>query len=334
MKSSPPRNSYLHARKKLPSSMKLSLKFCRKAYRKLCNPANRLPIDLSGQAASDLIKAALVAEKPSMISRFGSVELSAILTALAIHDKGGFVCKSLKAVFGEGQYFWWDKSVISSMYNNAGFFPSNPITLSEFAEKMLTDSSIIDILGSWTLGEKLVMDHNPKAKIIKLIDMDPYFHDNPWTEALRGKKVLVIHPFEISIRNQYKKRHLLFTDPRILPVFDLLTLKAVQTIAGEKTNFSNWFEALDSMCEAISQKDFDIAIIGAGAYGMPLSAYVKRMGKKAIHLGGATQLLFGIKGKRWDERGLYQSLYNEHWTRPLPEETPQNARIVESSCYW
>jgi hypothetical protein len=36
-----------------------------------------------------------------------------------------------------------------------------------------------------------------------------------------------------------------------------------------------------------------------------------------VHLGGATQRLFGIRGKRWDERPFFQNLYNEHWTRPL-----------------
>ena len=47
--------------------------------------------------------------------------------------------------------------------------------------------------------------------------------------------------------------------------------------------------------------DFDVAIIGCGAYGFPLAAKLKQAGKQAIHLAGATQLLFGIKGKRWEE---------------------------------
>ena len=51
----------------------------------------------------------------------------------------------------------------------------------------------------------------------------------------------------------------------------------------------------------IDKEDFDICLIGAGAYGFPLAAYVKRKGKKAVHLGGALQLLFGIKGSRWED---------------------------------
>ena len=80
--------------------------------------------------------------------------------------------------------------------------------------------------------------------------------------------------------------------------------------------------------------DYDVAIIGCGAYGFSLAAHTKRMGKKAIHLGGATQILFGIKGKRWDELPAVNKFYNKYWVRPLPEETPARKERVEGGCYW
>lgn len=48
--------------------------------------------------------------------------------------------------------------------------------------------------------------------------------------------------------------------------------------------------------------DYDIVLLGCGAYGFPLAAYAKRRGKQAIHMGGSLQLLFGIKGKRWEDQ--------------------------------
>ncbi|MDP4184317.1 MAG: hypothetical protein Q8862_04035, partial [Bacteroidota bacterium] len=98
----------------------------------------------------------------------------------------------------------------------------------------------------------------------------------------------------------------------------------------------DWFEALDWMKAEISKKDFEVCILGCGAYGFPLAAYVKQIGKKAIHLGGVTQLLFGIKGKRWESETIYpySNLFNEHWIRPGENEKPQNAIIVEGACYW
>ena len=45
------------------------------------------------------------------------------------------------------------------------------------------------------------------------------------------------------------------------------------------------------MEDGIAEIDFEVALIGCGAYGLPLAAHVKRLGKKAVHLGGATQNL-------------------------------------------
>jgi hypothetical protein len=88
------------------------------------------------------------------------------------------------------------------------------------------------------------------------------------------------------------------------------------------------------MCEQIASKEFDVAILGCGAYGLPLASFVKSLSKKAVHLGGATQILFGIKGKRWDDRPLYRSLYNDHWVRAAPGETPANHVSMEGGAYW
>lgn len=111
-------------------------------------------------------------------------------------------------------------------------------------------------------------------------------------------------------------------------------IRAVQSIAGEKTEYATWFDALEFMQNQISECDFDLAIIGAGAYGLPLAAYCKIIGKQAIQMSGATQLLFGIKGKRWDEHPVISKMYNEYWTRPDDKETPTQKAEVEGGSYW
>lgn len=89
------------------------------------------------------------------------------------------------------------------------------------------------------------------------------------------------------------------------------------------------------MESVIDKVDYDVALIGCGAYGMPLAAHCKRMGKKAVHLGGALQLLFGIRGNRWEtEQDIYKQFMNEHWVRPLESERPKVALNVENACYW
>ena len=119
-----------------------------------------------------------------------------------------------------------------------------------------------------------------------------------------------------------------------MPEFKLEVIQAVQSLGTTQTEFETWFDAYDFMCSEIKNKDFDIAIIGAGAYGLPLASFVKSLGKKSVHLGGATQLLFGIKGKRWDNDPLISLLVNEYWTRPSNEETPAKENLLEDGCYW
>ncbi len=175
--------------------------------------------------------------------------------------------------------------------------------------------------------------------------MEPYWAERPWSRALKGKKVLVVHPFAALIEKQYREhRTHLFENPDVLPEFELQTIEAVQSLGGDAGQFKTWFEALHYMEEEIDKRDFDIALIGCGAYGFPLAAHVKRSGKKAVHLGGALQLLFGIKGNRWEDprygedalgrKSPYLELFNEYWCRPDKDMKPVHANKVEGACYW
>ncbi len=287
------------------------------------------------QAGSDYIKKILSENKPCMISRFGSTEMDALLIYLNIIDNSNVFLKSIRYIKGKSGRFWWADSTKYCMASLSGFFPVTDSYLKQFGERYINDIKNIDVLGAWIVDEiHLKKTYFPTAVRIPLYDLEPYYYQNPWSEALKGKTVLAIHPFEESIKSQYTKRKLLFKDDRVLPDFELKTLKAVQSIANNQVNFSNWFEALDYMCDRVANIEFDVAIIGAGAYGLPLASFVKKIGKKSVHLGGSTQVLFGIRGKRWEEYDFYAQLFNEHWVRPLPSEIPQNSKKVEDGTYW
>ena len=274
----------------------------------------------TGAICSSIIKEELEKDKPSMIARFGSVEIKAVLYPRSP--------RILQTIF--------EKRVFNTMHINAGFFPSNEKTIRQFSELMYEDMKLLDVLGCWRIEERFLQNHFPLAKRVELKALEPYLQDNPWSAVLENKKVLVIHPFNTTIENQYKtNREFLFSNKQVLPQFKSLeTIKAVQTVAGNDTEFQNWFEALDYMKTEINKKDFDIAIIGCGAYGFPLAAHVKRMGKKAVHLGGPTQMLFGIKGKRWIENDNFATIINDYFVFPDDKDKIQNALKVEDGCYW
>jgi hypothetical protein len=289
-------------------------------------------VDATGQDASDLIKNRLLGDAPTMIGRLGAYELAMIVQYLAVHSPESTARKTVDYVTGRTPPFWWDDGGLDGITQNAGFF-GDLSQLERFCELMLADLETLDVLGSWlSLEQRVAAFHT--AVTVRLRDLEPYYHRDPWTEALTGRTVLVVHPFAESIERQYERRSELFDDPRVLPAFELRTVKAVQSIAGSTGGFRSWFDAYEHMCAEIADTEFDVAIIGCGAYGFPLAAHVKRLGRKAVHLGGAVQILFGIKGKRWDQHEVISQLYNEHWVRPLPSERPDNYRSVEDGCYW
>ncbi len=301
-------------------------------YMKMLGVPLHLPYHEEGQGASDLIREALLKDEPCMICRFGSLELQVIVAYLNQTEiRSQF--KKIPCLF-RGEPLKYNSVLKNKFQYQAGFFPAEKTYMDKFSELMIDDSKYIDILGVWRTEQSRIAKFFPQAKNIPLQTFEPYYFTPPWTKSLNGQQVLVIHPFAETIKEQYAKRGLLFKDKDVLPDFELKTLKAVQSAAGNKVEYKTWFDALSYMCDEIDKIDFDTALIGAGAYGLPLAAHVKRGGRKAVHMGGISQLLFGIKGNRWDHHQFYKDLYNEHWTRASKEETPELCSKVEGATYW
>lgn len=321
-----------------------TLKAMRKIYQKLFS-AKHKSYDrgiTNPDKASELIYNLLASGNPCMVARFGSTEMYALTNYLGVVAKHH---SALKYIQGKQFPWWWEGNVKEQMTRWSGFFPSTEENLMRFGELMQEDSKLVDILGSWLPDEETIIEQKDlDLQKISLLFLEPYWSSNPWSRILEGKKVLVIHPFASLIERQYKeKRTFLFKDQRVLPLFDLKTIQAVQSLGGD-CEYKNWFEALESMKSQMNDMDYDVALIGCGAYGFPLAAHAKRMGKQAIHLGGALQLLFGIRGKRWDNpefgvksigrKGGYGQLFNSHWVYPGEEHRPNTAISVEGGCYW
>lgn len=219
----------------------------------------------------------------------------------------------------------------------SGFFPEDVSLLEQYKAIEIEALGNVDfLLRLRGRGENYLIKKYCKKDVVFANALGGWGTDHPWTRALKGKKVLVIHPFADTIEKQYEKRDKLFpSNPEILPEFELHTIKAVQTIAGQDDDrFATWFEALDYMKKQISDADFDIALIACGAYGFPIGSYCKNIGKQAVHIGGDLQMLFGILGSRWEEYDITKKLVNEYWVRPSDAETPKSADVVEGACYW
>lgn len=268
----------------------------------------------------DSIKSLLLSDKPCMISRIGSVEFQA-LTFMRYYPFS----------------FFLKKRSFYQIKNNAGFFPVSMNSLKDFYKLYKDDIKDLDVLVRWRIEELLFSDWFKNKQYVFKPALDYFFlQEHPWTYALKGKRILVIHPFAETIKSQYYyHRTDLFENKEILPEFESLqTIKAVQSNANNPSDFTSWFDALSWMESEIDKIDYDIALLGCGAYGMPLAAYIKRKGKKAIHMGGILQFLFGIKSIRYEGSENTSPYINNFFVYPSDAERPKNANLVEGGCYW
>lgn len=299
------------------------------------NDHRPIPPDAEGQAANDLIRGFLERGRPCLIARFGCVELDAALRGYDISRCASGLRKALDLLIGASGPFWWDNSIRANLLRTTGVFPVDDATLMRFSKRVLADARSVDVLGSWNARElELKKRYFPNCKAVDLGGLDSFPYQNPWSSALEDRRVLVVHPFCQTIAAQYMRREKLFENPAILPTFQLTTYRPVTSFLGLKTPYRDWFGALDAMCADIAEMDFDVALIGCGAYGMSIGAFVKNvLRRQAIHLGGVTQLLFGIKGGRWDG-GPYSRFYNGFWVRPDEAERPVNYRQHEGGACW
>ncbi|MDB4769546.1 hypothetical protein OAG24_01135 [bacterium] len=153
---------------------------------------------------------------------------------------------------------------------------------------------------------------------------------------LSGLKVLVVSPFEKTLRKQFKIKDKLFDFE--YPDFELKIVKSFYSTKGNEPH-SGWTETYEILSSAIQAEEFDVAILGCGGYGMPLASVIKKMGKVAICAGGFTVAYFGIKYKRIveqnKERGWHEKyIHNENWIFPLEEDKPEMPLAIEGGCYF
>ena len=163
--------------------------------------------------------------------------------------------------------------------------------------------------------------------------------ENPWTQKLKGKKVLVVSAFKETIISQWKTINHIWGDnvENIVP-FELVDVirSPFNPVVDSRQyeNCNTWDETLDYMCNLISSYDYDVLLVGAGAYSPSLAFYAKITGKIGITLCGDIQLLFGILGDRW--KSYSEDDDKKHWIYPLDIDLPENKQYFDQieKAYW
>jgi hypothetical protein len=234
--------------------------------------------------------------------------------------------------------------------NNAGIFPcSNTSLVSKWCSESIQATEEADVLATgWynplkEIEQVALKEWKSEAIQVSLRSLEPYYvePENQWTHFLFGQKVSVVSCFTNTASKQVTKIKDIWGPLGVLP--EDVDWQWVQT--GHPPSVANgsneWpphvqdsLEAIDYVVSEVIRQGSRFAIIGCGGIGMPIARRLMDRGVIAIVLGGAIQVLFGIKGSRWENHSVISKFWNEHWVWPSQEETPRKARKVEGGCYW
>ncbi len=283
-----------------------------------------------GEARRPLVEAAPIlsnavrSARPLAAGKMGLSELKGFLHFLKRADQRN------------GKKPGYPRYIAELLYLNAGVFPRDDEIFDQFGAIFRDSVKQMDILCSWDLPKELTIFNRfaANAALVPRVSLNSFYSDAPWTSTLEGKRVVVVSPFTDSIRRQYSRRTLIWKDPRILPEFTLHTVRPPLSAGLVAPRHRDWIAALDDLKAQMDALDYDVALIGAGAFSLPLAAHAKARGRIGVHLGGTTQFLFGVYGGRWKDNPEFERFINEHWIRPDQTETPRTVKKIENGCYW
>lgn len=287
----------------------------------------RTSIEEGGKEIYKAIQKALAEDDGCLIGRTGSIELEHILY---------YTCN--KKIFSEKLHF---------LEKNAGIFPAEQFVVEKWLKESIQAIKDSDVLvTNW--HEALIEDEEIalgiwkcRATQIPLRSLEPYYvsPENQWTRILSGHRVSVVGSFQKSSSEQSKNLQKIWGDLQVLPSVDW---RWVQT--GHPSSIAmgtnEWpehvetsLDAIDYIVSEVVKQESRFALIGCGGIGMIVASRLKKRGIIAIVMGGAIQVLFGIKGKRWENHEISR-FWNEHWICPCEEEIPGLADTIENGCYW
>jgi hypothetical protein len=238
-----------------------------------------------------------------------------------------------------------------AMTRNAGLWPDENKTLHSWSAYMATHVlPHMDGVAMWWNEEHegtIFRAYAPQAHIQEEIEwFEPWRQGHEWTRAIpAGCRVAVVTPFVESLAAQAPLVNKLFDRPLwqdplpefipiktgCSPVFDSTSDAAW----SESIRSGGWLKAVSHIVKEVVAANARVAIVGCGALSLSIVTALKQRGIIAIHTGGVTQMIFGIRGQRWIEDPKFTHLCKgEHWTNPRPSETPLHANTIERGCYW
>lgn len=246
------------------------------------------------------------------------------------------------------------KGIYSQMFTNAGFYGDEEVFKkwkNQYIKALLDMDCFLDVVScpSFVICGNFLTKMNiwkPTLAYVERIDF--------WVDLLEiikkfNKSICIVSYFANEMAIQYKKIKKIFPHKDLTGI-NIRFVESYNTIKGNEIHkdynetFTKLKSKLDlnlalverqgtrSQPEGHKASTNDIYFVSCGCYGLPLCNYIKSKGKNSIYVGGLLQMLFGLKGSRWEQRPFMNKYYNEHWK--YPTKKPKNLEQVEGGCYW
>jgi hypothetical protein len=237
-------------------------------------------------------------------------------------------------------------NVIKAMKNNAGIKLTSINSILKYSELYLEAFNLCDAYFDWdktgnyinhiAVSHEFITINFEKKKFWALtIDVFNNIYNNPWTQALKGKRLLIISPFIESMKSKLDVLPEIY-GVDLFPNCEFIFIKPPQTHAEMPSE--DFDIELNKFIEEIKKikDEFDIALCSCGGYGNLVCAEIFKMDKSAIYVGGVLQMFFGIYGNRWlkEKPEILKIYMNKHWSRPSENEKPNGHNNIENGCYW
>jgi len=288
---------------------------------------------MSHTFVKQLLEDALLNKKSLLIGKIGTIECT--------------ILHMISYLYGEVP-----EEYRLTLEKNAGVFPSDSRSIILWARESKEALRICDALAVGWYENTRVKEQEVLKNIswsghsLQLRSLEPYYA-NPeerWTSLLKDQSVCIVTSFTQSAQKQVG-----LGESKIWPGANGTIWPSSTKWSWVQTGYApvlakgraGWEESPESYSDAINwvvqevlKTEARIVLIGCGGLGLLIGAKLKGRGKICIVLGGAIQVLFGIKGRRWENHSIIKNFWNASWSWPSQEEIPSGAEEVEKSCYW
>ena len=289
----------------------------------------------------NFIKDKLEKKQPFTVARIGGIEANVAYAAYELFNPNTKVSQKDMLQF--------IKSSLPALKNNAGIRITTTESLQYYSTLYLSAFTNADITLSWAPWDEVyklifpphyyiytvLKKYNRVTLYARVLDIFNLIYQNPWTLALRGKRILIISTFIESIKEKIDTREKIY-GVDLFPDCEFIFLKPPQTQAGnESREFTEELQDFIRKVEKIKDS-FDVALLSCGGYGILILDYFKQIEKSAIYVGGVLQMYFGIYGRRWllENKDILNVFLNNYWSRPKDTEKPKNYKSIEEGCYF